>query len=115
MKRSPALNGIQVLLADAGWYCLGVIGIIVCGAIMLVSLVVIYAVIHPTNAQSAEPLVLWQLGACSQKPGDPPACVALGSPLPEGVCNAMKQRLIIEGFPGRPVCARVLVDAQEAN
>lgn len=110
MKRYLGIDGIQVLLVDAGWYCLGVIGIIVCCAIMLVSLVVIYAVIHPTNAQSAEPLVLWQLGACSQKPGDPPACVALGKPLFQDVCEAMKHALVNEGFPGRPVCARVLVD-----
>jgi hypothetical protein len=113
MKRYLGIDGIQQHLADAGWYCLGVVGIIVCFMIMIVSLVVIYSVIHPANAQPVEPLVLWQLGACSQKPGDPPACVALGKPLFQDVCEAMKKRLVIEGFPGRPVCARVLVDAED--
>lgn len=108
LKRSPALNGIQVQLVDLGWYCLGVLGIIVTFAIVIASLVVIWSVIRPASAR--EPLVLWQLGACMHQPGDRPACITLGSLLPQDVCMAMRRRLIVEGFPGRPVCARVLVD-----
>lgn len=94
-------------------YLLGVLGVTIACIAFLLSMAFLGLALCSTNghAQPSEPSVLWQLGVCLHQPGNPPACIRLGSPLPEDVCMVMRRRLVLEGSPGRYVCARVLVDA----
>lgn len=67
--------------------------------------------ISPERAR-AQSNVGWILGACRDAPGERTTCTPLGrQPVPKGVCMAMRASLIKEGFRGRVVCARVLIDA----
>lgn len=54
----------------------------------------------------------WFLGACIGTPPERRHCRLLSEqPLPDqAVCNAMRDSLIRNGYPGRVLCAPVLVD-----
>jgi hypothetical protein len=92
-------------------YLLGVLGVTVTAVALLAMLGLAGLVFCSSDGKAQQPpLVLWQLGQCVHEPGDRPACISLGKPVPEGVCMAMRRALIREGAIGRVVCARVLVD-----
>jgi hypothetical protein len=56
----------------------------------------------------------WFLGACVGTLPERRHCSLLSEqPLPEAVCNAMKDSLIKNGYPARVLCAPVLVDDDE--
>jgi hypothetical protein len=42
------------MLFDIGWYCLGVLAIMLSMGALILSLIVIYAVIHPVGAEDQE-------------------------------------------------------------
>ena len=109
MKRYRALDGANYMLFDIGWYCLGVIGIIVSVGIMLISLIVIYAVIHPAKAQDDSHG--WVIGLCVDDQFRITTCRGIGGVLPdEKLCRTVAASVAKALSIGRVHCTRVLVD-----
>ena len=112
MKRYRALDGANHMLFDIGWYCLGVLAIIISMGSLILSLIVIYAIIHPANAADQEHG--WLMGVCVDDQFKITTCRRIGGVLPdEKLCRTVASSIARELAIGRVHCTRVLIDNDE--
>jgi len=84
--------------------------------VMTVTTRALYAIVLLCGAPAhAEPIPRNAvLGACIGQLPERRHCSLLSEqPLPEAVCNAMRDSLIRNGYPARVLCAPVLIDEEE--
>jgi hypothetical protein len=109
MKPYRALDGANHLLFDIGWYCLGVLAIVISMGSLILSLVVIYAIIHPASAQDDSHG--WVIGLCVDDQFKITTCRRIGGVLPdEKLCRTVANSIARELAIGRVHCTKVLVD-----
>ena len=111
MKPYRALDGANHMLFDIGWYCLGVLAIMLSMGALILSLIVIYAVIHPVGAEDQEHG--WLMGLCVDDPFKITTCRRIGGVLPdEKLCRTVAASVAKALSIGRVHCTRVLIDAE---